>query len=94
MRDLSIPGSTAASRRTVLRTFALTAGGAAMLGATASRALSENKVPQKSVGYQDTPKGALQCDNCRQFVGPSSCKVVDGTIAPTGWCSIYLKKPA
>ena len=52
------------------------------------------KVSQKIVKYQDTPKGELRCDNCALFEAPSSCKTVDGTIAPQGWCAVYAKKPA
>jgi hypothetical protein len=52
------------------------------------------KVSQKAVAYQDTPKGAQRCDNRTQFEAPSSCKVVEGDIAPTGWCKVYVKKPA
>lgn len=84
------------SRRALLRNLALTAGGAAMLGATTSgnRAAAQTKVAQKSVAYQDKPKGEQRCDNCMQFEAPSSCKVVEGTIAPSGWCGLYVKKPA
>jgi hypothetical protein len=35
-----------------------------------------------------------ECDNCSQFEPPSSCKVVDGTISPTGWCKVYVRKPS
>jgi high potential iron-sulfur protein len=85
------------SRRAILQRFALTAGGAAMLatsvgGVRDAKALS--KASQKVVAYQDTPKGAQQCDNCRQFNPPASCKVVDGVVSPTGWCKVYVKKPA
>ena len=71
--------------------------GAAMLGATVSasrEAAAQTKATQKAVGYQDTPHGAQRCDNCLQFEPPSSCKTVDGKIAPAGWCKIYVKKPA
>ncbi len=81
------------SRRSLLRTAAVAAGGAAILGTAASRR-AEAKAQQKLVGYQDTPHGAQQCDNCSQFVAPDSCKVVDGKISPTGWCKVYAKKPA
>lgn len=68
-------------------------GGVAALGSIASRP-AQAKAAQKLVGYQDTPHGAQQCNNCAQFEAPSSCKVVDGTISPTGWCKVYVKKPA
>lgn len=88
--------SVAISRRSILRKFAVTAGGAAMLATTASgnRAAAQTKVTQKAVAYQDKPKGEQRCDNCMQFQAPSSCKVVEGNIEPGGWCTVYVKKPA
>jgi hypothetical protein len=87
----------ALSRRAMLRKLALSAGGAAVLGAAASgsrEAAAQTKATQKAVGYQETPHGAQRCDNCLQFQPPSSCKTVEGTINPGGWCKIYVKKPA
>ncbi len=85
------------SRRSLLRNVAYAAGGAAIVGTavgTSGVAEAQAKVSQKAVGYQDTPKGAQQCDNCAQWLPPSSCKVVDGVVKPTGWCRFYVKKPA
>jgi len=94
MKDAPKVRSAELSRRSLLRNVAL-AGGAAVLGTTVSAnraAAAQAKVPQKVVAYQDTPKGDLRCDNCAQFEAPSSCKVVDGTISPSGWCKVYVKK--
>lgn len=66
--------------------------GAAMIG-TPTPAPAAAKVAQTVVKYQDTPKGDQHCDNCLHFEPPSSCKLVDGTISPQGWCMIYAKKP-
>jgi len=52
------------------------------------------KMPQKAVKYQDTPKGDQRCDNCSLFEAPNSCKTVEGTISPEGWCMVYAKKQA
>jgi hypothetical protein len=87
------------SRRHVL-TVAACAAGASITGATAVIGTSTQaqaqaaKVSQKIVKYQDTPKGEQRCDNCELFEAPSSCKNVDGTIAPQGWCMVYRKKLA
>ena len=35
-----------------------------------------------------------QCDGCNFFVAPNACKMVDGEIAPTGWCALWVKKAA
>jgi hypothetical protein len=84
------------SRRRVL-TIAAGAAGASVTGAAvigASTPAQAAKVAQKIVKYQDTPKGEQRCDNCLQFEAPSSCKTVDGTVSPEGWCMVYAKKPA
>jgi hypothetical protein len=84
------------SRRSMLRNFAVTAGGVALgtaIGVNRAAA-AQTKVAQKLVGYQDTPKGVQRCDNCTQFELPTSCKVVEGDVAPAGWCKVYVKKPA
>ena len=85
------------SRRALLRNVTSAAGGAALLGSAAivNRAeAADTKVAQKAVAYQDTPKGPQRCDSCTYFEPPSSCKVVAGTISPSGWCQLYAKKPA
>jgi hypothetical protein len=76
------------SRRRVL-TIAAGAAGASVVGLGVARA--QAKTPQKTVKYQDTPKGDQRCENCKQFQSPSACKVVDGTISPQGWCMVYMK---
>jgi len=97
MSDVSKVRSREPSRRSILQRLALTAGGAAVLvtsvgGIREAKALT--KASQKVVAYQPTPKGAQQCDNCRQFEPPSACKVVEGEVVATGWCKVYVKKPA
>jgi High potential iron-sulfur protein len=85
------------SRRQLL-TIAAGAAGASVTAAVAAVGISTPaqaaKVAQKVVKYQDTPKGEQRCDNCALFEAPSSCKTVDGTIAPQGWCMVYAKKAA
>lgn len=89
-------GSNRISRRRVL-TLAAGATGASIAGAAAvigsSTPALAAKAPQKAVKYQDTPKGEQRCENCALFEAPSSCKTVDGTISPQGWCIVYAKKP-
>jgi hypothetical protein len=76
------------SRRTVL----LGAAGAAPLLAISGEA--QAKLAQSAVKYQADPKDGHQCDGCNFFVAPNSCKMVDGEIAPTGWCALWVKKAA
>ena len=81
------------SRRSLLQGATLAAGGAAILavGLTAQSAEAGN-MTQKAAGYQTTPKDGKQCSTCSLFQAPSSCKLVAGDIAPTGWCRFYVKK--
>ena len=76
------------SRRTVL--FAA-AGAAPLLALMSGDA--QAKLAQTAVKYQPDPKDGKQCDGCNFFVAPNSCKMVDGDIAPTGWCTLWVKKP-
>lgn len=88
--------SAALSRRSILRN-AFTVSGTAVFGTIMSRnrrAEAQTKAAQSVVGYQATPHEGQACDTCLQFVPPSSCKVVEGTISPAGWCKVYVKKPA
>jgi len=85
-------------RRSVLQGLAFTAAGGIAVLCTpvigVRSAAGQTKASQKAVGYQGVPKGPQQCDNCTQFAAPASCKVVEGDIAPAGWCKMYVKKPA
>ena len=79
------------SRRRALAVALGAAGaGAAIVGTLAPAHAA--KAPQKAVKYQDTPKGDQSCQNCALFEAPSSCKTVDGTVSPQGWCLVYAKK--
>ena len=75
------------SRRTVLLA---TAGAAPLLALTGGQARA--KIAQTAVHYQATPKDGKQCDGCNFFMAPNGCKLVDGDIAPTGWCALWVKK--
>ncbi|HEY6048148.1 MAG TPA: hypothetical protein VIV07_03780 [Sphingomicrobium sp.] len=46
----------------------------------------------RAMQYRPTPNGNLRCDNCANFQAPGACKVVDGSIAPSGWCILYTPK--
>ena len=75
------------SRRTVL----IGAAGAVPVLALMSSS-AEAKMAQAAVKYQATPKDGKQCDGCNFFVAPNGCKMVDGEIAATGWCALWVKK--
>jgi hypothetical protein len=75
------------------RRMILGAAGAAPLVALMSGS-AEAKMAQTAVHYQPDPKDGKQCDGCNFWVAPNACKLVDGDIAPTGWCSHWVKKAA
>lgn len=82
------------SRRSVLKQAVLLAGA----GLTASvlpamKAHAQAKVSKAAMKYQDKPEGDKKCSDCLQFVAPDSCKVVEGTISPNGYCLAWVKKP-
>lgn len=86
------PSSPRVSRRDFL--FVAAAGTGAAIGASlvSTPALAANKIPQKAVSYQSAPKGNQRCDNCALWQSPASCKLVDGEISASGWCTLYKKK--
>ena len=80
----------ALSRRTIVtRSVAGAAGAAVLLGLVTE---ASAKMAQKSVEYQDTPKGDQECSNCSLFQEPNACTLVDGEISPKGWCKFWVKK--
>lgn len=56
------------------------------------------KASQSTAMYQAKPHGADQCDNCIHFIpgktpkDAGTCKVVEGAVAPQGWCVMYARK--
>ena len=80
------------SRRSMLISSVALAG-AACAGLVSSRqAFAQAKASKAALKYQDHPNGEQMCSNCLQFVPPGSCKVVEGTISPNGYCIAWTKK--
>jgi len=75
-------------RRRLLLSAAAAAGAAATAGGIGSTEAAL-KVSASAAGYQDHPDGDKQCSKCAQFLPPSSCKKVDGTISPQGYCRVF-----
>jgi anaerobic selenocysteine-containing dehydrogenase len=84
--------STHASRRQLLKGSLLLAGAAVTAGLGITNSLAQGKVSKEAMKYQDKPNAEKQCSNCSLFVAPNSCKVVDGTISPNGYCVAWVKK--
>ena len=52
-----------------------------------------NKVKKEAVQYQAQAKGDQKCSLCLHFQPESnSCKLVEGSISPDGWCILWAKK--
>ena len=77
------------SRRTVLF-----AAAGAMLALGLMGGVAQAKMAQAAVHYQDQadPRDGKQCDGSNFFIAPNGCKMVVGDIAPTGLCSLWVKK--
>ncbi|HEU5481169.1 MAG TPA: high-potential iron-sulfur protein [Candidatus Tumulicola sp.] len=69
---------------------------AALLASTAAPA--QAKGSQAQFKYQSKPNGSKKCSNCTFFIPGKSatangtCKIVDGTISPNGYCIAYSPK--
>lgn len=65
----------------------------------AETANADAKTSKAQVKYQATPKTGQKCSLCTFFMPGSSstangtCKIVDGSISPNGWCTAFSKKP-
>jgi hypothetical protein len=76
----------------VLPALATLLAGASTLPARAA------KGSQAQFKYQTKPNGNKKCSNCTLFISgktataDGTCKVVEGTISPNGWCIAYSAK--
>jgi hypothetical protein len=70
---------------------------AGLLYATES-APAAAKGSQAQYKYQTKPNGSKKCSNCTFYIAGKtptangSCKIVDGTISPNGYCIAYSPK--
>ena len=79
------------SRRSVLHGVAWAVGATPIILATTYPA-SAAKMSKASAGYRNSPNGSKNCANCKVFVPPSSCTLVEGPISPRGWCRLWVSK--
>lgn len=85
------PRTNRVSRRDFL--FTAAAGGGAMLATGALVTPAEaSKMSPRAMSYRAAPNGKQRCDNCANWQPPGSCKLVDGAIAPNGWCILYRSR--
>ncbi len=59
---------------------------------------AQAKGSQAQFKYQSTPNNGKKCSQCTFYIPGSSpkangtCKIVDGSISPNGWCSAFSAK--
>ena len=87
MPDIDRISGRGVSRRDFLNIATIGTGAVLAIGLATSPAYA--KVPQKVVNYQPKPKGNQSCATCGLFQPQTSCKLVDGVVAPQGWCTLY-----
>ena len=84
------------TRRQGLANAGLWAIGVASLALGAPRLAQAGKVDKSDFQYQDRPKNGKRCADCRQYVaaaqGLGHCAIVDGEIAPEGWCLAFAPR--
>lgn len=81
-------------RRSLLKSVPAIVGGIVSTNAMAESLFAQTKLTHEAAKYQDEPKDGQQCSDCVYFEPPASCKVVEDPIAATGWCQLYVAKPA
>lgn len=70
----------------------------ALAGLLSAQARADGKASQASMHYQTSPNNGMQCSGCNFFMpgqdasSDGTCKVVDGTISPHGYCMAYAAK--
>ncbi len=80
------------SRRAFLGTAIVLPALAGLLSAPVS---ADAKSSQAAMQYQPTPKDGKHCSGCNFFIPGDSataqgtCKIVEGSISPTGYCIAY-----
>jgi hypothetical protein len=79
------------SRRALLRGAAVLAG-TSLTATMGGSAFAQQKASKEAMKYQDKPNGDKQCSNCLHFQPPAGCAIVEGTVAPQGYCIAWVKK--
>lgn len=86
------------SRRRLFRQGAAIAGGAIAAGLVLKAGAQTAKAGKAVAMYQDKPHGADDCAKCVHFIpgktpgANGTCKLVQGSISPKGWCVFFAGK--
>lgn len=86
------------SRGEMLRKVAMAPIAIGAFAALQQSAQAAPNMTQKAASYQDKPNAGKQCDGCSLFIpgktktANGTCKLVQGSISPHGWCKFYSPK--
>jgi hypothetical protein len=88
------------SRRRLFRQGAVIAGGALAAGLMSKTRVyaQTTKASQAVAMYQSQPHSGQECDGCVHFIpgktpsADGTCKLVQGSISPKGWCVFFTAK--
>lgn len=77
------------SRRSFLtRTIASSLAGF-VLALCGANSRAQGKATKELAQYKETTDQGVYCKACAYFQPPKSCKIVEGDVSPTGWCSLW-----
>jgi hypothetical protein len=86
------------SRRSAFRLVTV-AGGAIASFCLAGISRAENPAPdsgkqltKQAAQYRDQPNGQQHCSVCSNYFAPSGCRLVAGSVSPSGWCPLFQPK--
>ncbi len=80
-------------RRSVLRGAVLLATAALAVRVIPTKeALAQAKASKEAMQYQDKPNADKRCSNCRSFLPPNGCAIIEGSVSPSGYCLAWAKK--
>ncbi len=88
------------SRRTLLKGAAAVTCVALASAFTGKAFAAQAKSTKAAANYQDKPNGDKKCSNCNLFIpgktptADGACQVVEGSISPEAYCTLYSKKEA
>lgn len=50
------------------------------------------KYSKHTVSYEPKARGADHCAVCSHYLNRTTCEIVEGKIAPEGWCKKFYRK--
>ena len=84
--------STKVSRRVALQGIASAVAATPILLTKTHSAVAAGKMSKAAAGYRGSPNGSQSCANCKLFIRPASCRLVEGSVSAHGWCRIWVSK--